>query len=350
MTIDAAKAAACVETYRLRACSPPRSVNLVNPVVTTVAATPNVEDLIAKCPGLFTGRILDGNRCEMTAECAPGSRCAGSSTGGAAPDPYYPQPQPPPRSPVTPVGGLGVCTRAQGANEPCNDSNDCDRSANLVCRQTEYRCGPPPGLLETCNVNILSPIADETLCDTTMGLACDPNTVTCNKRPVEGQPCLSDDQALGTCSTDTPLACVGFEFGLGVCRRPSARGQACGASAIPPCAAGLACRPTQPDGIGVCDDPPGLSQPCDPSGACASPYVCASSGRCMAPGPKHVGEECEQDADCDTLSCLYPGAAFGFCAPTNRPIICSSAAVTPGSGKFTTPMGGFDTGLPPPLP
>ena len=67
-------------------------------MTTAVSPTPDVHELLAACPGLLVGRIADGNRCDMTAECAAGSRCVvGSGAGGASgghDDPYNP-PSPP---------------------------------------------------------------------------------------------------------------------------------------------------------------------------------------------------------------------------------------------------------------
>jgi hypothetical protein len=301
MTFDSAKAAQCVAAYRNRPCNPPTSTDR-NPygTPTTSAPTPNVHELIATCPGLLVGRVVDGNRCDMTAECAAGSRCVnGSGTAGAAEgndDPYNP---PSPQQSATIVNGPGICSRAQQANEPCNVTSECDVAANLVCRTSDFRCGPAPRHLEPCNIDLVNQVIDGSLCDTSMDLICDLTSLTCRKPPGEGEPCLAQPSTASNCSTATPLVCVGFGFeGVGTCKRPGARGEACGAQAIAPCGAGLACRPTQPDGIGVCGDPPRLGEPCDSTGACANPYVCSYYGRCQTPGPKHVGESCMENGEC----------------------------------------------------
>jgi hypothetical protein len=346
MTIDPVKAAACLEAYRNRPCNPIRPVN-PDPygMATTVAQTPNVNELLAVCPDLFTGLIHDGNRCEMTAECAAGSRCVGGSGAGGGPGYYDPYNPPPPPSTTTPVGGLGICARAQVANEPCNVSSDCDMAANLVCLAPDFLCGPPPGHLQRCNFTSSVMLNQNDLCDTSMHLTCDTNTLTCRKPPAEGDPCLSQGLPTNDCGSPT-LVCVGF--GIGTCRRPSARGEACGASAIPPCAAGLTCRPTQPDGIGVCGDPPGRGEACDSTGACASPFVCSYYGRCEAPGTKHFAENCTDNAQCASLSCQFVSESIRVCGPSQRSVYCSSNKVTPGNGTFIPPvptgMGGFTGG------
>ena len=266
---------------------------------------------------LFAGLIADGNRCEMTAECTAGSRCVSASgTGGAAGgyyDPYNPPPRP---SRTTPIGGLGICARAQQANEPCNSSSDCDSSTNLVCMTPDFRCGPPPGHLKPCNLNSPTSINQNELCDTSMELTCDLNSLLCRKPPGEGDPCLVG-MLSSDCGAASALVCVGF--GVGTCRKPAARGEACGASAIAPCAAGLTCRPTQPDGIGVCGDPPGLGEPCDSTGACANPYVCTYYGRCEAPGPKHFAETCTANTQCASLRCDFLNDTLRICGMSQQP-------------------------------
>ena len=362
MTFDPAKAAECLAAYRNRPCNPPR-VTTFDPygggMTTTVSPTPNVHELIAACPDLLVGRIADGNRCDMTAECAAGSRCvAGSGAGGASGgyyDPYNPPP-PPQQSATTPVGSSGICSRAQQLDEPCNVSSECDVSANLVCRTSDFRCAPPPGHLKQCNINSLTPVSNGSLCDTSMGLICDLNSLICRKPPGEGEPCVSQGLATGQCATTTPLVCVTFGFsGVGTCKRPGARGDACGGQAIAPCGAGLTCRPTQSDGIGVCGDPPGLGEPCDSTGACASPYICSSYyGRCQMPGPKHLTESCTEHAECASMQCEFGGDTSHICVPSGLPVVCSSGAVTPGTGMFITPSptdggtgGSFDASMPP---
>jgi hypothetical protein len=357
MAFDSAKAAACVAAYRDRACNPPGPSN-TNPygMTTTISQTPNVHELIAACPGLLAGRVADGNRCDMTAECAAGSRCVSSSGAGGAPGGYDPyNPPSPQQSATTPVGSLGICSRAQQANEPCNVTSECDVSANLVCRRSDYRCAPPPGHLQKCNFDPISGMVDSGLCDTTTNLVCDFDSLLCRKPPGEGEPCVAQGLPSGQCSTSTPLVCVGVGFSvIGTCKRPGARGDACGAEAIAPCGAGLACRPTQPDGIGVCGDPPGVGEPCDSTGACANPYICSDYGRCQVAPPKHLNESCTDGAQCASLRCENLTGAISVCVPSERPIVCSSGAVTPGTGRFIPPSptgsggagGSIDGGFP----
>jgi hypothetical protein len=342
MTFDSAKAADCLATYRNRPCNPPTSTT-ADPygMPNTMSPTPGVHELIAACPGLLVGRIADGNRCDMTAECAAGSRCvSGSGAGGTSGgyDPYNPPPAPQ-QTATTPVGGTGICSRAQQTNEPCNVSSECDVTANLVCRTSDFRCAAPPGHLQQCNFNPVSGTIDSSLCDAKMGLVCDLNSLLCRKLPGEGEPCVSQGSATGGCDTSTPLVCVTFAFsGVGTCKRPGARGDACGAQAIAPCGAGLACRPTQPDGIGVCGDPPGVGEPCDSTGACASPYICSSYyGRCTMPGLRHLAESCVEHTDCASMQCETVAESIRICVPSRRTVVCSSGAVTPGTGMFIPP-------------
>ncbi len=357
MTIDTAKAAACVETYRNRPCNPPMGPNPDPYMQPTTATTPSVHELMAACPDIFTGMVADGNRCDMTAECAAGSRCVGGGTGGAPGgyDPYNPTPPP---ATTMPVGGLGICARAQQANEPCNTTAECDLSANLVCQASNFQCGAPPGVSQRCNLNPLATsINPNELCG--KGLVCDFNSLLCRRLPGEGDPCFSQGTPTGQCGTSSTLVCVGFgSGGIGTCKRPGARGEACGAHAIAPCGAGLACRPTQPDGIGVCGDAPGRGEPCDSTGACANPNVCSPYyGVCQAPGPKHLGEDCTTSEQCVSLSCQPVALSVGICVPAQQTVVCSSHAVTPGRGTFISPMstgaagasgGGnsFDAGVP----
>jgi hypothetical protein len=336
MTFDAAKAKACVDAYRNRPCNLPLPLGETF-IPIPVELTPRVENILATCPGAFVGLVPDGSRCDMTAHCTPGSRCVGHVSGTGGMPGYYPPQLTSLPTAFTPVNGLGVCSRAQRDGEPCADTTQCDRSANLVCREPEFVCGPPPGQSEMCNVSLVNPEIAENLCDTSKGLTCQGQTRICSRPPGDGQPCTPPGLPVPTC--DTNLVCVGATFnGVGICKRPAARGEDCGAQAIPPCASGLACRPTRKDGIGVCDDPPGVGEPCDSSGACANPTLCSFyTRRCTTPGPKHTADQCSSHEECNSLLCDSLTAPTHVCLPNIRPVVCSGSAVTPGDGSLVMP-------------
>jgi hypothetical protein len=72
------------------------------------------------------------------------------------------------------------------------------------------------------------------------------------------------------------------------------------------------------------------------------------------PGPKHLTESCTEHAECASMQCDLIADAFRVCVPSGRTVVCSSGAVTPGTGVFIAPTptdggvpGSFDASMPP---
>ena len=134
---------------------------------------------------------------------------------------------------------------------------------------------------------------------------------------------------------------MGFN-GSGICTPPGKKDEACGGSALPTCAAGLVCRPMQADAIGVCDEPPGPGEPCASNGSCGGGAACDYlTSTCTTPGDKQALEECEDNAECASLTCRE-FVARKLCAPSTEPVACSGNQVTPGNGTGVGPR--FDGG------
>src|SRR4029079_10558189 len=81
ITLDPARAAACMAAYKDRACrTSPQSPQ-------AIGALPDVAEVLALCPELLVGHVPDGAACDLAPECMAGSRCVGAGatpgTGGA---------------------------------------------------------------------------------------------------------------------------------------------------------------------------------------------------------------------------------------------------------------------------
>src|SRR6266540_3776947 len=309
VVIDGARAAACVAAYEQRVCN----TSFESPEVPTVL--PNTAQLLAACPGVVVGRVPVGSRCDLAAECMPGTRC---SAGGGLP-PF-----------ALGAGGddfvstttAGACVTTGRFGDICNDSRDCDLAAHLYCRQTDFVCARPQDQGQPCAFGV---VGNEALaCDASAGLHCDASALVCRSLPRAGDAC-----EVGSCDPDPELAltCNGF---TGTCQAAGRQGEACGAVALPPCQFDLACVPNQSDGIGTCGSPPIEGAPC--TDKCASPTACdLFTSTCKRAGTTPVGAACAGNDECVTLMCQNIGAG-SICAHSGRPIVCGGNTVTPGRG------------------
>jgi hypothetical protein len=114
LAINSTTATTCVAAYQNRACG-------------VESATPDVQDAVGACSGLFTGFIPLYERCDMTPECAAGSFCLSQGTGQN----------------VTSLSGspsLGTCYPYQELGNACNTSSDCDPTNAPVCDPLTLTC------------------------------------------------------------------------------------------------------------------------------------------------------------------------------------------------------------------
>jgi hypothetical protein len=269
---------------------------------------------------LFVGQIPIGLRCDMTAECTSGAHCVTSTAIGVAP------------TPATPA--FGVCEPYGTSGDPCNDTGDCDPRAGLVCRALDASCAPPAGAGEPCAPSPTSTSAPPTI-PCAPGLFCDAGAL-CRNLPRAGEPCLT---STGTavrpiCDPDPSLAlaCVGAGInGSGFCMTSAQAGEACGGDALPLCASGLVCVPTQGDGIGTCGPAPGVGAACARGGVCAGSAVCDPfTTVCTAPGTTAIGLPCTANPDCVSMSCLVTPGLGGICGPPRlAAVMCIGNGTTP---------------------
>ena len=61
-------------------------------------------------------------------------------------------------------------------------------------------------------------------------------------------------------------------------------------------------------------------------------------GRCQMPGPKHLAENCTENAECASLRCESLSEFVRVCVPSQQSVVCSSSKVTPGTGTFRPPV------------
>jgi hypothetical protein len=322
VTLDQATSSACVDQLRNRPCNVAPAPGLGAPV----DRDPPVGAFLAACPGLFAGTLRAGLQCTLTAECAPGLRCVspGAPPGGAL-DAGVP----------VPVPSLGACEPYHQLGDDCSTSADCDPTAGLYCRGTDFSCAVPGAQGEPCLPGEFFGDPDMVACDASMGLYCDPSLHACRHLPRAGEPCLSSG-VQPQCDPDPSLSlqCVGAGFnGTGTCLPPAQPGDPCGGSALARCRTGLSCKATQPDGIGSCVDAPAIGD------ACGADLVCGQGGcdlatlHCAPLGPKVIGTSCASDSECATLNC---GGADAGAGP--GPSSCIAAAIVPVcAGNQSTP-------------
>jgi len=315
ISVDPVKLDACVAAYQARACNTSLQVPM------PISAIPDLGIALTYCPDLFAGHVPTNAACNLTQECAAGSRCAG---GPAQPmNGYYPGLPVPVQ--LTPSPGL--CVPYQKDGEACNESGDCD--PNHSCRSPEFVCGPPTAEGQPC-VQMLNPLTGlvTSNCDVSAGLFCDDITSIspiCRHFPRAGQPC--DQFRSPQCDPDPALG-LSCDFFSGTCKPPGDEGDACGGPAIPPCRENLACHATQTDGIGTCGALPGLGDRCNDR--CASPAVC-TTGVCTNPGTTPIGQPCNNDGDCASLSCTGFLSGRFVCAANGIMPRCVGAVVTSGN-------------------
>jgi hypothetical protein len=313
ISVDPAKLAACVAAYRDGACN----TSLQAPL--TPSAVPDLGVALTACPDLFVGHVPNGQACNLPQECAPGSRCAGGPSKPIYG--YYPGLP----APVALTPSPGLCVAYQKDGEPCNDSSDCGPSHS--CRTPEFVCGPPTPEGQPCAATV-SPLTGQVTsnCDASAGLFCDQVfTFTCRHFPRAGEPC--NQQGAPQCDPD-PAQALSCDFFSGICKPPGKEGDACGGPAIPPCREDLACQAAQRDGIGTCGGVPMLREAC--TDRCASPAVC-TSGVCANPGTTPIGQPCNRDDECSSLSCTGFLSGRFVCAANGIMPRCVGAAVTAGN-------------------
>jgi hypothetical protein len=327
ISVDPARAEACVKAFRERAC------NASMIVFENIGPLPNVAEILAFCPDLLVGHVPMNKACNVTQECARGSRCVGNvppNNGGFAGSMG---------APTTPTTGLGLCVPFQKAGEHCNTSADCDQAARFACQSPQFVCGPAGQVGDPCVVEY--DFATGTIssnCDASRRLYCDQ---FCRRYPTEGEPCDLNRSQL--CDPDPALALwCDVRFGA-VCKPLGNEGDACGGPAIPPCRHDLACHPQQSDGIGECGSLPMLGEAC--TDRCASPGVC-DAGFCTTPGTLPSGAKCITNSDCASLSCTGFSAGSMFCSPPTISPRCVGSGVTHGVISGLGGQGGFAGSFP----
>ena len=327
ITVDAARADACLAAYRDQACGSGAQAKML-PIPQVVSPALNTAEVLGLCPDMLVGHVPDGRACNLSLECVRGSRCvsgtssvAGAGTGGAG---------------GTLVATPGICTPYQQEGERCNQASDCD-PARFGCHTPDYVCGPKPQRGDTCMLQLDLNGFPSSDCDESQGLQCDVFTSSCQPYPRDGQLC--NTSSLQQCDPDPKLAltCNPITF---TCRSPGEEGDPCGGLALPPCRRDLACRPTQPDGIGTCGAVPTLGGRC--VDRCASPAICAGT-TCVSPGTAAIGAPCALDAECRSMSCSGFQAGRRVCAvPPYNSVQCIGAGITAGTvaGSGVGGMGG----------
>lgn len=261
---DPVEAAECVDERTAMSCS-------------SADADVRLADTSTVCRGLLRAGRKIGDPCTLGAECAT-RKC--SFDGAVFP------------SEVCPIGGhcaeadhhaargescadnpcapnlqceTGLCEPLLPRGSPCFSPSDCD--FGLTCFGT---CVPPPKLGEPCGD---SPFFNGS-CGFTIGVACDPATMTCEPLPRAGDLCepgFGADHCAGglwcdpTTNACTPLPRVGAS-----CLRMGR------------CDAGAYCKTLIDEGDAIClpfvDD----GSPCVSANECKS-GTCSSAGICIQP-------------------------------------------------------------------
>jgi hypothetical protein len=334
ITLDSAIAKTCVEEQKDLACAPSHYFRGGNPL--------SPLRWLEGCLGAFQGKVTAGGRCADPAECIAGTHCATVATVGPGP---------------TMDGGAGpaahidtVCLANQKRGDACLVNGDCDTAAGDYCHAPDYRCAARVPAGGECDyVTQADPIVGVTTMPSPAceeGLICDQGTPRhCRKPPQKDEECSIIPFLQRDCDPNPSLnlICAGTTFnGVdGVCTPAGKMGEACGGSALAPCAGGLACNRGGERGLGVCGPPPKEGEPCSLDESCESPARCALfTGRCTKPGPKALGVPCTDSAECASLACSITGRGVCEITPTG-PVVCSGANVNAGAvGSIRPPDGG----------
>jgi hypothetical protein len=262
LKVDNTKAQACLAAIMAEPCNPKSTIPQQNPFPMDLPA----------CANVFDGVTPVGQPCQFVGECVAGAQCVSDQ--------------------LTP--GSGVCVPYQQLGQICNDSVDCDPSAQpaLYCAKQDWKChnrsavgGPCAYTLDSAGQPTLPLLLE---CDTTAGdIYCDPVSNTCKQLPTAGQPCLTNPPpgVMDSCDPDPTLQ--------------------------------LVCQTTQGSTTGTCMGPAKLNQPCsalihcDISGECALPYFCnfnknpatcdqlAQKGQPCSNG---LGPSCDVTLYCDDIT------------------------------------------------
>lgn len=102
LNIDSTTATVCIQAYQNVGCT--ELASQAEPAVQAALGNP-------ACATLFTGNTPVGERCDMTAECVPGSYCL-SPAGGQL-------------TSIEGNGTLGICFAYQPMGGACNTTDDC---------------------------------------------------------------------------------------------------------------------------------------------------------------------------------------------------------------------------------
>lgn len=275
-----------------------------------------------RCDGTCVRPRQEGEMCAQDSGCAIGLACF----NGACRPPYIESASCNETMPCGP--GLtcvdGIC---ETPVDPCDPTDDYSCGVFAACRELstrECRAVASPGA--SCTE---SPQCGD-------GYWCDNGR--CEQAAAATEPCSDGVWC------EAGLACQFPDF---VCGPIPDRGEACALSLFGPnlCKAGLGCV------NGVCQDMPGLDEPCTNDNRCSEPFGCSferDGSFCKV--RREAGEACENDSICaDGLFCDYrenrcaPVFSLGqecslgnecgqsrSCLPDKNRFVCSAL---PGSGQ-----------------
>jgi hypothetical protein len=316
VTLDPARATACLHTFDGASCSSP-------------AFPQDPWMRFAGCPDPFVGQVAAGAPCRLRDECAPGARCVPS---GQPYDTIFER---------TPEGltalptiqyamdVFGSCIPYVVEGDQCRTTNDC--APGLYCRPDSFVCARPAAVGEVClSASPLGVPAITRPCDDARGsVICDGGV--CGRLPRAGEPC-NGDGLRPACDPDSSLAlaCVGSAFnGTGICEPLGQTGAICGGDGLAACGPALAC--VGADGstqFGACGRPPALGEPCAFPAFCGPGTVCdADTATCTRTKAQRDGTSCSTGADCASLTCVERAPGVGMCGtPVIDHIACTGVA------------------------
>jgi hypothetical protein len=310
MKVDDAAAAACLTTLKALACNLPNGQPppMMNPMG------------IDPCSRVLVGAVPAGGECLRAVECAAGTRCI---TGGGQ--------------------SRGVCEPLQAIGDICNNSLDCDQTAqSAYCNQAEFKCrarskiGGPCSYTDSNGQPTLPLIVE---CDTTgANVYCDPASKTCKAYPQNGEPCLGNNipGILSKCDTDpkSRLTCDTSNGQPGVCRAPGVLGSDC-TRIMCDATLDLYCDFNQ-----KCAALPTLMESCARTNRCKTPYYCDNNSRtCIAPA--QLGDNCQTvtcdvNLYCDTNNGWMCAARLADGSPCSSSNQCLSNNCAFGNGMTRT--------------
>jgi hypothetical protein len=352
VTFDVSAAEDCLAKARAQSCGVPGMSAKGNDLL-------GFERWFQACLNVFHGRIAVGERCAHRAECVAGARCAFVGQDAGAQDTLD-------ADPLSPVSGSdSVCVAYRERGEACQVDDDCNGPLGDYCNVLDHHCAALGAVGDACGFvrgdNAPAGFNDVEAPRCGPGTYCPGADSACRPLPRDGEPCATGN----VCDPDPALqlTCLGGGPGDLFCTTAAQEGDACGTSALPPCARGLACRDPGERGLGACRPPAMPGEPCGRNGTCASPGRCLLGPQtCAMPGPLTLGQTCADDRDCASLFCeAVPdsnGVVSRSCAPVRFVNIeCSGAEINRGgvgniskNDPFDAGFGAFDGPvLPPPF-